>query len=167
MTLEQANQILLTLKAALPHADANLDPLQAKARDEVYRKILLGWNAGPTQDAVQACLLSSRYYPSLAELAAQYAASNRSRPELVRAPRALPAAPVPASFWAEIREKLAHMFARSPAITHSAPNDAESQSGGSGASVPAIGVEVAPAEVERAMIEQTIARARARKGVVS
>ena len=89
MTDDQASLILLTLKAALPYADQSLDPLRAASRDGIYRKTLLSWTMSSALEAVESCLLTSRYYPTLAELHAAYGEARRSRPELSRAP-ALP-----------------------------------------------------------------------------
>lgn len=179
MTAEQAEQILTTLKAALPHGDKGLDPFQAKMRDAVYRKLLLSWGVASAQEAVQTCLLASRYYPTMAELHDAYSAAVRAKPE-----RARPALPPSGGSLAtpdEVRAACAEAQRivmanvvpestgrrRPRAITHSDGNDAESLEADALAVVSAIGAPaVAPAEDELAMIQRTIARAAARKGEV-
>lgn len=90
MTNEQADSILLTLKAAHPHADNGVDPIQAKARDAVYRRALLAWNYEAALDGVMACIQSCRFYPTVAELHDAYAIANRPKPERVAASNMLP-----------------------------------------------------------------------------
>lgn len=85
---KQADQLLATLKAAYPHADTNIDPLQARARDALYRSFLLKWSPEAAGDAVRVCILGSRFYPTVAELHDAYSAAARAKPERVALPPA-------------------------------------------------------------------------------
>jgi hypothetical protein len=80
MKPEQADQILLALKAAYPHADSGLDAQQAKDRDAVYRRALLTWGSVAAQEAVTACILRCKFYPTVAELYAAYTDASRGNP---------------------------------------------------------------------------------------
>ena len=66
MTDKQAEQLLTTLKTAFPHADTNIDPLQARARDALYRGFLLKWSPEAAGEAVRVCILGSRFFPTAA-----------------------------------------------------------------------------------------------------
>ena len=166
MTPEQADQILFTLTAALPHGDGGLDPAQAKARDEVYRKILLGWSFGVTREAVQTVLLATRFYPNLAELHAAYQAAARSRPERVRA--ALPPADgtvaSPAAVRAACEAAVELVAAAVVPPSPRARRPAREVQNMAPFVTPASAAPAAPSDEERAMIEETVARVeRAKK----
>lgn len=91
MTPEQADLLLLTLKASYPHADNGVDAVKAKLRDGIYRNALAGWGYGSAQEAVKRVIASCRFYPTVAELHDAYSEANRPRPELVSVSNALPA----------------------------------------------------------------------------
>lgn len=91
MTPEQADLLLLTLKAAYPHADNGVDAVKAKLRDGIYRNALAGWGYASAQEAVKRVIASCRFYPTVAELHDAYSEANRPRPELAAASNALPA----------------------------------------------------------------------------
>ena len=151
MTPEQADKILTALKAAFPHADSNLDPLQAKARDAVYRRAFLAWKPKAAQSAVNACVLTCKFYPTVAELHDAYSAANRAQPERALASNALPK---PGHTVASPEEAKAAYAAAAAAVEANCavPN---SPTGRTISDPPS-----ADPETEREMIQRTIARAR-------
>ena len=152
MKPDQVDRLLATLKAALPHADGAIDVEQVTARDAVYRQTMLGWHAKTAEEAVQACLLRGRFYPTLAELYEAYSAANRARPELVAISNAIPKPGETVASPEEVKAACAEAIAKVSANVVMTPEHARLSREPRAAS-PAPG---ASAREEKRMIERTL-----------
>ena len=157
MKPEQVDRLLATLKAALPHADGAIDVEQVTARDAVYRQTMLGWHAKTAEEAVQACLLRGRFYPTLAELYEAYSAANRARPELVAISNAIPKPGETVASPEEVKAACAEALAKVAAnvvVTTPARPSREPR--------PATPAPAASPREEKRMIERTLKRGNGR-----
>ena len=91
MTPEQAETLLLTLKAAFPHSDNGIDRLKVKARDGLYRQAFSKWHFKPAEEAVADVIRASRFFPTVAELHSAYVDALAPHRERQRVDNALPA----------------------------------------------------------------------------
>ena len=147
MTAEQAADLLLILRAAFPDADRGIDDRTAAARRSLYLRVLAKWHPSTAAEAVEACILSCRFYPRVAELREAYEAASRQRPDT--RPAQLPATGGTQASPAEVKAACAEALRRFSAGGVASPPKP--------AAAPIV-TPPAPAEDEAAMIAETIRR---------